>query len=363
MLSQQSPSRSIISAAGSGKTTFIVKETVSNSDSKVAVITYTNNNENEIKKKYYEANRTIPSNVFVSTWFQFLLQECVRPYQNFVYDKRRIDTIDFVSGKSAKFIPKANTEKYFFSQGRYIYNDKISEFACLCNEKSGGLVTQRLKKIFDEIYIDEVQDLAGYDFELLEMFLKSNIKLTLVGDNRQATYATNNSEKNKKFKGVNIINLLDKWEKQGLCEKQYRSQSHRCNQAICDLADGLYPDMPKTESLNNDITGHDGIFLVSSKEAENYILRYSPQILRFDVKTDTQGFPAINFGASKGLTFERVLIYPNNPIQKFLESGENTHIEKSKAKFYVALTRAKFSVAFVYNGICNKIGVTKWDAT
>lgn len=208
MPSQQSLSRSVISAAGSGKTTFIVKETVSNSNSKLAVITYTNNNENEIKKKYYETNTIIPSNVFVSTWFQFLLQECVRPYQNFVYDKRRIDTIDFVSGKSAKFIPKTNVEKYFFNQGRYIYNDKISEFACLCNEKSGGLVTQRLKAIFDEIFVDEVQDLAGYDFELLEMLLKSNIKLTLVGDNRQATYATNNSEKNKKFKGVNIVNLL-----------------------------------------------------------------------------------------------------------------------------------------------------------
>lgn len=363
MLSQQSLSRSIISAAGSGKTTFIVNETVSNPNSKCAVITYTNFNESEIKKKFYETNTIIPSNVFVSTWFQFLLQECVRPYQNFVYDKHRIDTIVFVSGKSAKFIPKTNIEKYFLNQGRYIYNDKISEFACLCNERSGGLVAQRLKKVFDEIYVDEVQDLAGYDFEFLEMLLKSNIKLTLVGDNRQATYATNNSEKNKKFKGINIVSLLGKWEKQGLCKKEYRSQSYRCNQAICDFADGLYPEMPQTESLNKEITGHDGIFLVPSEKTDNYISQYSPQILRLDVRTNTQGFPAINFGVSKGSTFERVLIYPNSSIRKFLDSGEISHIEKSKAKFYVALTRAKYSVAFVHNGFCNKIGVSEWDAT
>ncbi len=363
MPSQPFLSRSIISAAGSGKTTFIVQETIANPHKKIGIFTYTNNNEDEIKKKFYELNNAIPNNVSISTWFQFLLQECVRPYQNFVYDKHRIDSIAFVTGKSAMYVPKTNTERYFFSEGRYIYNDKISEFACLCDEKSGGLVTQRLRKIFDEIYIDEVQDLAGYDFELLELFIKSNVKLVLVGDNRQATYATNNSEKNKKFKGVNIIGLLDNWQKQGICEQHYRTQSYRCNQDICNIADELYPDMPTTESLNKETTNHDGIFLVPIEKVEIYISKYSPQILRYDIRTNTQGFSAINFGVSKGLTFDRVLIFPNSLIQKYLKTGETSHVLKSRAKFYVALTRAKYSVAFVYSGICNKPGIALWYET
>ena len=58
----------------------------------------------------------------------------------------------------------------------------------------------------------------------------------------------------------------------------------------------------------------------------------------------------MNFGIAKGLQFDRVLILPNNPIKKYLKTGDIKHVEKSKEKLCVAVTRARHSVAFVFDG-------------
>lgn len=57
--------------------------------------------------------------------------------------------------------------------------------------------------------------------------------------------------------------------------------------------------------------------------------------------------PAINFGDAKGLTFERVLIYPTKPMREWIKDHSSELVPKSRAKLYVAITRAKYSVAFV----------------
>ena len=68
-----SASRIIICAAGGGKTTRIVEEAMADTTSLAAVITYTQNNEREIKRKFYEHAPVIPSRVEVMTWFTFLV--------------------------------------------------------------------------------------------------------------------------------------------------------------------------------------------------------------------------------------------------------------------------------------------------
>ena len=345
----QSKNKILIAAAGSGKTTTIVKLAISKPQEKIAIITYTNNNFAEIQKKFYELNGSIPSNVTIITWFAFLLRECTRPYQNAIYSKR-IENIEFVNGRSAPYARKSDIEKYFLGHGSNIYTDKISEFSHICNDKSIGLVIDRLERIYDTIFIDEVQDLAGWDLELIKLLFNSKIKILLVGDNRQVVYLTNHSSKNSQYAGHNILVFFEELEKKGICKIYYRSKSFRCNQMICDLADSLYPAMPNTTSLNKELSGHDGIFLVHEDKVGDYIKAYVPAVLRYDKRTTMcNGFAPINFGNSKGLAFDRVLILPNGPINKFLETGDIGHVAKSVAKFYVAITRARFSVAFVYN--------------
>ena len=61
----------------------------------------------------------------------------------------------------------------------------------------------------------------------------------------------------------------------------------------------------------------------------------------------SENAPAINFGDAKGLTFERVLIYPTKPILAWLKDCNSKLEPKSRAKLYVAITRAMHSVAFI----------------
>jgi hypothetical protein len=54
----------------------------------------------------------------------------------------------------------------------------------------------------------------------------------------------------------------------------------------------------------------------------------------------------MNIGASKGSTFDRVLIFPTKPMLKYLEDGDPSKLKRPEA-LYVAVTRARHGVAFV----------------
>jgi DNA helicase II / ATP-dependent DNA helicase PcrA len=350
----------IIASAGSGKTTFLVDEALSRSDKRIAILTYTNNNINEIRKKFYVKHGGIRINVDVMTWFSFLLHECARPYQRSVYSKRRVKTIFFPKGRSAKGVPYLQTERYYFRNGNEIYSDKISRFVIDCETKTNGLLTKRLTNIYDEIFIDEFQDLAGYDLDLLELFLSSGIQMVIVGDPRQCTYTTNSSAKNSQYRGMGILKLVSKWESNKLCQTETHVRNYRCNQKVCDFANRLSPSMENMFSHNYINTEHDGIFLVSKDNVGEYMRCFSPAVLRYDKRTKNFEDIALNFGNAKGLEFERVLIIPHGPIKKYLQTGDVRDVEKSIEKFYVAVTRAKQSVALLYDGEC-RIGCIEWQ--
>lgn len=352
----------IIAAAGSRKTTMLVEEALKAPQSKVLIITYTIDNLRQIREYIIRHAGLVPPNVFINSWFSFLLTDTVRPYQNFVYDKKRIKTLFFVQGKSTQWIKKTNIEQYYFAGGDKVYTDKISEFTCLVNEKSNGKVISRLELIYDSVFIDEVQDLAGYDFDFLFLLFGSNIKIKVVGDCRQATYFTNCSPKNAKYKGKNIYDLFRDWEQAGHCIITERKECYRCNQEICDFADGLYPDLPKTISKNNETTGHDGVFAISKVQVDEYVRKYNPKILRDTKRSDTLNYSASNFGTSKGQTFDRVLIFPNAPMKKFLmDKNASSLKDNTRSKFYVALTRAKYSVAIVCDNLDKVNGLKSID--
>ncbi len=348
----------VIAAAGSGKTTHIVKETLQ-SEERVAIVTYTQNNESEIKKKFQRENGVVPDRATVVTWFSFLLADWIRPYGNFTYEPR-VEGIIFVNGRSTPGVSKSKM-KYFIGPGHRVYTDKISEFALICNSKSNERVVSRLTNIYQHIYIDEVQDLAGYDLELLELLFHSQICVTLVGDPRQATYKTNHSPKNSQYGGAEVVDKFEEWETNGLCRIDHRSLSHRCIQSICKIADSIYPNAPETISHNSTTSEHDGLFFVRKCDVHDYISKYQPAILRQDKRTKTHGYSALNFGASKGLTFRNVLIYPSGPLKKMLKSGNTSHLSRtSAAKIYVAITRAEHSVVFVYDGMSEISVIQRW---
>lgn len=339
----------IVAAAGGGKTTRIVKHALASKSGRCALLTYTQNNVHQIEESIYTLNTAIPPHIEVWSWFSFLLRELARPYQRSILD-RRIEGIHWVQGRSVRYTKRSDTARYYFSGDRRIYSDKLARFICECNKFSMGAVIRRLEQRFDSIYIDEIQDMAGYDIDLIDLILRSKIKLTLVGDHRQATFRTNNAAKNGAFCGVKMINKLKEWHHAGLGKLSYEQETYRCHQDIANLADAFFPKEPKTISRNQTSTGHDGVFAIPTSAFSEYMHRYRPQVLRLDKRTPCGGYEAMNFGESKGLTFDRVLIFPHKKGKDWLLSGDFAHVVDSAAKMYVGITRARHSVAFVVDG-------------
>lgn len=200
---QSASCRVIFAAAGSGKTTWIAREIATRQEIDVAVTTFTLLNHDRIVGRIWNEFGSIPNGVRIQPWFSFLLQDVVRPYQNYGGRVSRIKSVALVSGQSTRGIAKSEKRYWFDTQGS-IYTDKISEFAIRCDDLSNGAVLRRLARLYRHLYIDEVQDLAGYDLDLVERIIRSGLPVTMVGDPRQATYSTNQGGRHRQYRRAAI---------------------------------------------------------------------------------------------------------------------------------------------------------------
>lgn len=361
----------LIAAAGAGKTTYVVKDALKSND-KVLITTFTTENEAEIKKKIIKEKGFIPENIVVQTWFSFLLEHGVRPYQGCV-DERMFDYdvkgLLLVTSKSGvykaygKTIPYSEDKNFFhhyFTREQKIYSDKIAKFVYRACEKSNNAVIQRLEKMYSSIYIDEVQDLAGYDLDLVKILMSSTLNIILVGDPRQVTYYTHWEQQNAKYRNGKIeLFLKEKCPKKLniIIDKETLNKSHRNNQPICDFSSLLYKnEYSKSEPCSCEKCHpteieHQGIFLVSEKDKLAYLEKYSAVQLIWNRtnKSFLNDRLFYTMGGSKGKTFNRVLIYPTKDMLIWLSNTSFMLKDEARAKLYVAISRARHSVAFVVN--------------
>ncbi len=193
--------------------------------------------------------------------------------------------------------------------------------------------------------------------ELIKLLFACNSSLLLVGDPRQGTYSTNSAPKNKQFRKSKVENYF--FQDKTIDVETDRTSlqiNFRCNSEICDLSNRLFPNFSPTKSGNNTITGHDGIFLVDERDIDSYLKFFKPIQLRDSRKREVHtGFDVMNFGESKGLTFDRVLIYPTKPFIDWLKDNNTELAETSRSKLYVAITRARYSIGIVFNSKLDKI--------
>ena len=358
-------SKLIIAAAGSGKTTFLVNQALSIHDTKVLITTFTEANEREIKKKFIEINGCIPPNVTVQTWFSFLLQHGVRPYQSVICDQP-ITGLQLVNAKSGLkyywkgkpiYFGEKDVLQHYFTKSMLIYSDKISKFVCRANALTDGLIMDRISRIYPSIFIDEVQDLAGYDLELVKLLLGSNSTIVMVGDPRQVTYHTHEEAMHKKYADGKIEEFITTECKRYdvLVDKESLNTSYRNKKDICELANQVFCQYPPCGYYTQSPTEHDGVFFVAPADVDSYLAEYHPVQLREKVTVVVNpDYPAHNFGDSKGLTFDRVLIYPTKPMLAWFLDHKTELKFQSRSKLYVAITRARHSVGIVFD---NKKGI------
>jgi DNA helicase-2/ATP-dependent DNA helicase PcrA len=346
----------LIAVAGAGKTTFLIDEALKR-QGVVLITTYTKSNEAEIKSKIYRKLAYIPSNIEIESWFEFLLRQGVRPFQGIMNDSLYEKRTGFVltNEKSAMYTNETDILKHYFTKGLKIYSDKVSKFTVKCNEKMNGKVVDRISRIYSHIFIDEIQDMVGYDLELLKCLFDSSSEVIIVGDPRQTTFTTHPTDKYSQYKNGNIEGFILKEVGVQKCEidKCTLKTSHRNDEKICAYSSRLYPSFPKSISCDCVICRtytkeHNGIFLIKKEDIPDYMVKYKPIQLRWNKKVvGYPGYPIYNFGDSKGMTFDRVLIYPTAKIVSWIKNNTVKLEELTKSKFYVALTRARQSVALV----------------
>lgn len=379
----------LLASAGAGKSERIAKEALrcAASGGKVLLLTYTINNQLELVRHICRLNKFQPYNVAVKGWFSFLLDDMVRPYQRCIVPERISGTIlnsgnphlgkskggkTFnLPGRAEQINGRCNPLHYVSKEDARAHTHYLAKLAATIHDQTNGKPARRLAEIYDAIFIDEMQDLVGWDFAVIRAMVETSIgEFDCVGDFRQSVYQTSettkkpqtSTEKLATFKsmGFKIDNLAISW---------------RCIQSICDLADRLHandghfaPTESQVFTVPPEYADHHGVFAVPASRVANYIKAYNPVILRWDrrkKKELCEGRTVYNFGESKGLGFDRVLIIPPDRHAKFLcgdtAAFDDENTDDSRNKLYVGITRARYSVAFWHEGGSVINGAQVWN--
>ena len=360
----------IFAAAGSGKTYGICSNAIrlaAQTKKTILLVTYTNEGVHSLETEYKKQNLgVIDSNVKITTWYSFVLSDFIKPYQclldlKYKYYKKEIPCDvpeNFI--KSIAFYQNEDTPRYFnkghmqyfINAAHDIQKNKVSELAYKCNADSSGKVIQRMEEMYSHIFFDELQDYAGWDLELLLLLFSSSIPITCVGDYKQATFRTNNSLKNKQFRDDKIKDFFESQQKKGVCSITYSKVTRRFNQAICNFINTIHGDVNNKVCQCCEMEFPDenaGVYIIEPKHLSDYCSYYDPTILRYDRDSKipfSHNCQILNYGNSKGLTLNRIVIVPVGTVLPFIKEGKNITSPQTKSKFYVACTRARHSVVF-----------------
>ncbi len=371
-----------IAAAGTGKTTFILRQAIElyqrglPEGKKILIVTYTDNNQNNIRQKFLNEYGFIPKDIVILGWFTFLLVYWIRPFKGTVIEQlyNRHIGMSFVEGISGtKTLPGGrvittyhnNVEKFLDSSLKHLYSDKMAEFAYKCWEQNKADLLDRISNIADTIFIDEAQDLSAWDFEVMKTLIRSDkVNCILYGDPRQSTYKTSASAKYSKYSGnialfaENEIN--QKRRKFITIDTTTLSKSHRCDTSICDFASSILPRFPVMETClcaectnrREAYTLPKGVFLVKEQDVQKFVDVYNPLSLIWDkkVKVKIRTESVLNWGESKGLQADATLIYMTKTLLDWYKPSIRSKKKISPEtlhKFYVAVTRAKYAVGLI----------------
>ena len=331
--------RVIFAVAGSGKTSHIVDSLTLNKRS--LIVTYTRNNFNNLSEKIIKKfNNSWPDNITLMTYFQFLFRFCYKP---FLSDKVQAKGIIY-SKNDNKYISKDNL-RYFLSSDRYIYHNRLS--LLLQKESVIEKIKARLSKYFDEFIIDEVQDIAGRDFNFLIDLMQAGVNMLFVGDFFQHTFDTSRdgNVNSKLFDNFNkykehFINVGFNIDESSLIK------SWRCSTSICDyISNNLNVNIESNRSDDERLS----ISFISELQEVNRILNDDSIIKLHYKKSYNYGRYHKNWGATKGEDhYNDVCVLLNNRTFYLYKRGKLSELAPAtRNKLYVAITRAHGNVYLI----------------
>lgn len=338
----------LIAVAGAGKTEGIVQR-FAKAEKKTLFITYTSTGQEELKSRLTAANPRASHEVV--GWYGFLIDHFLKPFApDYLGPGKRY------AGFNRDYRPERWHKKHrrhFDSEGR-IGGQSIAFVSREICDANGKQPISRLELIYDSIVIDEVQDLAANDLVILEYLLESSISVFMVGDIRQTVFETTTSDrKYPKFRKAAKIGWFELMRDKGWLDLKFSSVNKRCHQDIVKLSNSVFKasyQFPDATAEKCEAGIGFGLHHVTPENVTSYCGVFNPLVLRWGKSSEKEWADRLDFdtfGNVKGRTVGHVLIFPTDPMKKFLASGAPIEKEEPAAKFYVGLTRARDSVGFV----------------
>ena len=362
-----------IAAAGAGKTSFIVKDAIKRASAgeRLLITTFTLACAGEIEDKIIEMAGRLPKSIDIVTWFSFLIDAGVKPFQDYLFDFE-FSGMELVQGRSGfryhngrfpVYWGEKDFRPHYFNKSTQVYSDKLAKLVVKCDQASDGAVSRRISEMYDHVYVDEVQDMAAFDLEVIQLLAECPSDLTLVGDPRQAIYSTSNSAKYKKFAKANIVEFFSDAGLDIEIDEDSLNENFRSVDEICTYASLLYPKLKPSFSNIKKENRREGIFVVPDSLVDRFLREYRPVQIVNDVRVETNSnYPRVNFGRSKGLAYDSVLVYPGDDMKKWIGDNGYKMSDAARTKLYIALTRAKRTVGVLMpDKACERCpGIATW---
>lgn len=123
-----SPNVGILAAAGSRKTQQIIDAALE-SDGRVLVTTYTNENLNQIRRRIEQERGTVPANIHLATWFSFLIAHGAKPYQASVLGRTHLLRGLNFDGDHPGYPNRQQAVRYYTDALGNVYRKHLADFA------------------------------------------------------------------------------------------------------------------------------------------------------------------------------------------------------------------------------------------
>ena len=327
----------VFAVAGSGKTTRIVQQL--DEERRYLLVTYTEANRDNLRLKIIKRFGYFPANIALYTYFQFLHGFCYRP---FLRSKKNTKGLTFQLPPSFPRYPLTN-DRRFISSGRRLYSNRLAKF--IDQTKTVPLVVARIEKYFDAFYVDEVQDFAGHDFNLLLQLVATKVECLFVGDFYQHTYDTSRDGNLNARLYEDYAAYRAKFKAAGMrIDLESLKVSRRCSKSVCDfITERIGIAIESDCERISKVTFEDDVATVQA------IYEDSSTVKLFMKEHHKYPCYSQNWGASKGIDhYEDVCVVLNPANVKAWKMGSFKNINaETKKKLYVACSRARGNLSFV----------------
>ena len=320
--------RLILAVAGSGKTSYLISQL--NLDHRFLLVTYTINNYEHLRNSILKKFGYYPENIKVLKYFQFLYSFCFKPLYGLIQKTRGI-TFDIPPDWTRY---KSGQEVFYKTKTGRLYANRLAHF---CKEQCANDIKERLDKYYDYFFVDEVQDIAGHDFNLLLSIIPDSCSSLFVGDFFQHTFDTSRDGVVNKSLYDNYKQFVRKWELANVeIDTKSLAKTHRCSKDVCGFVSQLGIAIESTEMAKGCVSYVDDEQMCDELMCDSNI----PKLFYQD--SSKYACASMNWGESKGLDhFNDVCVVLNKTTcDLFLKGRLEDLSAQTRNKLYVACTRA-----------------------